>query len=52
MTLHIKEAEQERSAVEARRQDEMVTCWETTAARHRSNGKMLGCFGLPIKAHA
>ncbi|KAF7087124.1 hypothetical protein CFC21_090343 [Triticum aestivum] len=44
-----KEAEEQRAAVEARRQEEMIKC-EETAAKHRSQGttpkkKFLTCFG-------
>ena len=44
-----KEAEEQRAAVEARRQEEMIKCQET-AAKHRSQGttpakKFLTCFG-------
>ncbi|XP_048538238.1 remorin 1.4-like [Triticum urartu] len=44
-----KEAEEQRAAVEARRQEEMIKCQEM-AAKHRSKGttpakKFLGCFG-------
>ena len=44
-----KEAEEQRAAVEARRQEEMIKCQEM-AAKHRSQGttpkkKFLSCFG-------
>ncbi|KAM3245389.1 hypothetical protein ACQJBY_056615 [Aegilops geniculata] len=44
-----KEAEEQRAAVEARRQEEMIRCQEM-AAKHRSQGttpkkKFLGCLG-------